>query len=201
MGHCARKRKDYAIGLRIAMDSLRLRWSWRGQMHYDQAKKKADEALAAWNDTFVMRDLPRRDAGVPPVRTHQSLEPPPRIAGKMIIMGCWNFSLEICSKPTRLQQRFQWDRGRTTRCRFSRPDYPDISLGDISGFEVARRLKCRVARLNHLLDTPRRHGFRRAAFGLGVQDMYSSSRSLQTLKLPSPLVLAEPVQPPSADVW
>ena len=34
-----------AIGLRIAMDNLRLRWSERGQMAYEEAKKTADEAL------------------------------------------------------------------------------------------------------------------------------------------------------------
>src|SRR5271154_2409967 len=39
-----------AIGLRIAMDSLRLRWSERGQMAYEEAKKTADKALAAWNE-------------------------------------------------------------------------------------------------------------------------------------------------------
>ena len=42
--------KTAAIGLRIAMDNLRLRWSERGQMAYEEAKKIADETLTAWNE-------------------------------------------------------------------------------------------------------------------------------------------------------
>ena len=43
-------RKTAAIGLRIALDNLRLRWSERGQTAYDNAKKAANETLSAWNE-------------------------------------------------------------------------------------------------------------------------------------------------------
>ena len=38
--------KTAAIGLRIAKDNIRIRWSERGQMAYEEAKKTANETLS-----------------------------------------------------------------------------------------------------------------------------------------------------------
>jgi len=108
--------------------------SWRGQMHYDQAKKKADEALAAWNEHIVIARPARGAPESSRSGQHQSLEPPPRIAGRYNY-GIWNFSLECCSKPTRLQQRFQWDAVVQHAAPSPRPDYPGYLFRDISGLK------------------------------------------------------------------
>ena len=38
-----------AIGLRVAADNLRLKWSWQAQTQHEEKKNAADTALQAWN--------------------------------------------------------------------------------------------------------------------------------------------------------
>ena len=70
--------KTAAIGLRIAMDNLRLRWSERGQLAYEKAKKATDETLAAWNEHIRKCEM-CRDAkpGLVPARAGSSIRPTP----------------------------------------------------------------------------------------------------------------------------
>ena len=72
--------KTAAIGLRIAMDNLRLRWSERGQMAYEEAKKIANETLSAWNE-HIRRCEICRDAKpeLVPARTNSGFVTAPTV--------------------------------------------------------------------------------------------------------------------------
>ena len=62
--------KTAAIGVRIATDNIRLRWSERGQIAYEEAKKTANEALIAWNEHIRKCEICRSaKPGPVPVKT------------------------------------------------------------------------------------------------------------------------------------
>ena len=73
-------RKTAAIGLRIALDNLRLRWSERGQTAYDNAKKAANETLSAWNEHIRTCELCRgATSELLPPRKHSGFVTAPTI--------------------------------------------------------------------------------------------------------------------------
>jgi CheY-like chemotaxis protein len=131
-----------AIGLRIARDGIRLRWSWQGQMRHDEAKKTADETLAAWNEHIrdcqvcsgagsgLVQD--RIDFVTAPTLllvddNHALLQ---RLVG--MLQPTYKIAAALSCGATVVDQ-----------AAALQPDLIilDISLGDLSGFEVAKRLK------------------------------------------------------------
>jgi CheY-like chemotaxis protein len=172
--------KTAAIGLRIAMDNLRLRWSERGQVAYDNAKKTADDALAAWNQHIrnceICRDAKPR---LMPARTNSGFVTVPRIlivddnhALLEHLVGMLEPTYEIaaalCNGTAVVDQAVAL-----------LPDLIilDISLGDLSGFEVARRLKktgCPAKII--FLSLHEDMDFVGAAFGLGASGFVFKSR-------------------------
>jgi CheY-like chemotaxis protein len=186
--------KTAAIGLRIAMDNLRLRWSERGQVAYDNAKKTADDALAAWNQHIrnceICRDAKPR---LMPARTNSGFVTVPRIlivddnhALLEHLVGMLEPTYEIaaalCNGTAVVDQAVAL-----------LPDLIilDISLGDLSGFEVARRLKktgCPAKII--FLSLHEDMDFVGAAFGLGASGFVFKSRLCTDLETAIAAVLS-----------
>jgi CheY-like chemotaxis protein len=172
--------KTAAIGLRIAMDNLRLRWSERGQMAYDVAKKTANDALTAWNEHIRNCEI-CRDAkpALVPARTNSGFVTAPRIlliddnhAVLELLVGMleptYRIVAALCNGTTVVDQ-----------AAALLPDLIilDISLGEVSGFEVARRLKkagCPAKII--FLSLHEDMDFVGAAFGLGASGYVFKSR-------------------------
>ena len=133
-----------AIGLHVAMDNIRLRWSWQGQMQYEAAKKTADEALTAWSEHTRNCAICRNaNLGLVPASTKSELL---SIPGVLLVDD--NHAL-LQSLAGMLQHTYRilgaLSNGAAVieQAAALVPDLIilDISLGDISGFEIARRLK------------------------------------------------------------
>ena len=161
-----------AIGIRIAMDNLRRRWSERGQMAYDEAKKTADEALAAWNEHIRNCEI-CRDAkpGLMPATTSSGFVTAPTIllvddnqALLELLVGMLEPTYKIAAALSNGTEVID-------QAAALLPDLIilDISLGDVSGFEVARQLKragCPAKII--FLSLHEDMDFVGAAFGLGA---------------------------------
>jgi CheY-like chemotaxis protein len=150
--------KTAAIGLRIAMDNLRLRWSERGQMAYEAAKKTADEALAAWNEHIrnceICRDAEPR---LVPARTNSGFVTAPTIllvddnhAVLEVLVGMleptYKIAATLCSGTAGVLSTAALGCAAEEVVDQAAALHPDliildVSLGDVSGFEVAKRLK------------------------------------------------------------
>jgi CheY-like chemotaxis protein len=172
--------KTAAIGLRIAMDNLRLRWSERGQMAYEEAKKTANEALSTWNEHARNCEI-CRDAkpGLVPPRTNSGFVTAPTIllvddnhAVLEHLVGMleptYKIAAALCNGTVVVD-----------KAAALLPDLIilDISLRDISGFEVARRLKkagCPAKII--FLSLHEDMDFVGAAFGLGASGFVFKSR-------------------------
>jgi CheY-like chemotaxis protein len=172
--------KTAAIGLRIALDNLRLRWSERGQMAYEEAKKTANEALNAWNEHIRNCEI-CRDAKpeLVPARTTSGFVTAPTIllvddnhAVLELLVGMleptYKIAATLCNGTAVVDQ-----------AAALHPDLIilDVSLGDISGFEVARRLKkagCPAKII--FLSLHEDMDFVGAAFGLGASGYVFKSR-------------------------
>ncbi len=169
-----------AIGLRIAMDNLRLRWSERGQMAYEEAKKTANEALNAWNEHIRNCEI-CRDAKpeLVPAKTNSGFVTTPTIllvddnhAVLELLVGMleptYKIAAMLCNGAAVVEQ-----------AAALHPDLIilDISLGDASGFEVAKRLKragCPAKII--FLSLHEDMDFVGAAFGLGASGYVFKSR-------------------------
>jgi CheY-like chemotaxis protein len=172
--------KTAAIGLRIAMDNLRLRWSERGQIAYEEAKKTSNEALSAWNE-HARNCETCRDAkpGLVPAKANSGFVTAPTIllvddnhAVLEHLVGMleptYKIAAALCNGTVVVD-----------KAAALLPDLIvlDISLGDISGFEVARRLKkagCPAKII--FLSLHEDMDFVGAAFGLGASGFVFKSR-------------------------
>ena len=172
--------KTAAIGLRIAMDNLRLRWSEQGQLAYEKARKTADEALAAWNEHIrtceICRDAKPR---LMPARTNSGFVTAPTIllvddnhAVLEVLVGMleptYKIAATLCNGTAVVDQ-----------AAALLPDLIilDVSLGDISGFEVAKRLKRAGSPAKIIfLSLHEDMDFVGAAFGLGASGYVFKSR-------------------------
>jgi CheY-like chemotaxis protein len=172
--------KTAAIGLRIAMDNLRLRWSERGQMAYEEAKKTADKALAAWNEHIrnceICRDVKPE---LVPARTNSGFVTAPTIllvddnhAVLEVLVGMleptYKIAATLCNGTAVVDQ-----------AAALHPDLIilDVSLGDVSGFEVAKRLKRAGSPAKIIfLSLHEDMDFVGAAFGLGASGYVFKSR-------------------------
>jgi CheY-like chemotaxis protein len=183
-----------AIGLRIAWDSMGLRWSWQAQTRFDEAQKTANQALAAWKehirDCQVCRGtrselLPGRtksEFGTNPtvllVDDNQALLE--LLVG--ILQPTYNIAATSCNGSAVVDQ-----------AAALLPDLIilDISLGEVSGFEVARRLKkagcpAKIIFLTIHEDTD----FADVAFGLGASGYVFKSRLATDLENAIAIVLS-----------
>jgi len=172
--------KTAAIGLRIAMDSLRLRWSERGQMAYEEAKKTADKALAAWNEHIrnceICRDVKPE---LVPARTNSGFVTAPTI----LLVDDNHAVLEVLAgmlEPTyKIAATLCNGTAVVDQAAALHPDLIilDVSLGDVSGFEVAKRLKKAGSPAKIIfLSLHEDMDFVGAAFGLGASGYVFKSR-------------------------
>jgi CheY-like chemotaxis protein len=169
-----------AIGLRIALGSIRLRWSWQGQMRYDEANKTANEALAAWNEHI--RDCETcRDARSGLVSSRMKAE---LVSAPAILLVDDNHAL-LELLVGMLQQTYKIAAALSNGAAVLEqaaallPDLIilDISLGDISGLEVARQLKKAGCPAKIIFLTLHEDmDFVGAAFGLGASGYVFKSR-------------------------
>ena len=172
--------KTAAIGLRIAMDNLRIRWSERGQMAYENAKKTAGEALTAWNEHIRNCETCReaKPALVPP-RPNSGFVTAPTI----LLVDDNHAVLELLVgmlEPTyKIAGTLCNGTSVVDRAAALLPDLIilDISLGDVSGFEVARRLQKAGSPAKIIfLSLHEDMDFVGAAFGLGASGFVFKSR-------------------------
>jgi CheY-like chemotaxis protein len=172
--------KTAAIGLRIATDNIRLRWSERGQMAYEEAKKAANEALTAWNEHIASCEICRE---AKPELMAARMNSGFVTASTILLVDDNHALLELLVGI--LQQTFNIAGALSNGAAVLEqaaallPDLIilDISLGDISGFEVARRLKkaCSPAKII-FLSLHEDMDFAGAAFGLGASGYVFKSR-------------------------
>jgi CheY-like chemotaxis protein len=172
--------KTAAIGLRIAMDNLRLRWSELGQIAYEKAKKTADEALAAWNEHARNCEI-CYDAKpeLVPARTNSGFVTVPRILLVDDNHAVLEHLVEMLEPTYKIAATLCRGTAVVEQAAALLPDLIilDISLGDISGFEVARRLKragCPAKII--FLSLHEDMDFVGAAFGLGASGFVFKSR-------------------------
>src|ERR1700733_2032075 len=172
--------KTAAIGLRIAMDNLRLRWSEQGQIAYEKAKKTADEALAAWNEHARKCEI-CYDAkpALVPARTSSGFVTAPTILLVDDNHAVLELLVEMLEPTYKIAATLCRGAAVVEHAAALLPDLIilDISLGDISGFEVARRLKrvgCPAKII--FLSLHEDMDFVGAAFGLGASGFVFKSR-------------------------
>jgi CheY-like chemotaxis protein len=169
-----------AIGLRVAIGNIRLRWSWQGQMAYNEAKKTANEALTAWNEHIRNCEICRyARSGHVPVRTNSGF-----VSATTILLVDDNRAL-LELLVGMLQQTYNIAAALSNGAAVVEqaaalvPDLIilDISLGDVSGFEIARRLKKAGCPAKIIFLTLHEDmDFAGAAFGLGASGYVVKSR-------------------------
>jgi CheY-like chemotaxis protein len=178
--------RNTSIGLRIAMDNLRLRWTERAQMAYEEAKKSASEALSAWNGHISHCEI-CRDAkpGLAPARTNSGfvtaptillVEQNPAVLELLVAMlePTYKITAALCNGTAVVAQ-----------AAALLPDLIilDMSLADISAFEVAKRLKSTGCRAKIIfLSLHEDIDFAGAAFGLGASGYVLTSRVVTDLE-------------------
>ena len=169
-----------AIGLRIALDGIRLRWSRPAQMHYDAAKKTADETLTAWNQHIHKCEICRdAESGLVPDRTDSELVTAPAILLVDDNYALLELLVGILEPTYKIATALSNGAAVVEQAAALLPDVIilDISLGDVSGFEVARRLKkagCPAKII--FLSLHEDMDFVGAAFGLGASGYVFKSR-------------------------
>ncbi len=169
-----------AIGVRIATDNLRLRWSERGQKAYEEAKKIANETLSAWNE-HIRRCEICRDAKPELVRarTNSGFVTAPRVLLVDDNHGLLELLVGMLEPNYKIAAALCNGTAVVDQATALLPDLIilDISLGDVSGFEVARRLKrsgCPAKII--FLSLHEDMDFVCAAFGLGASGYVFKSR-------------------------
>jgi CheY-like chemotaxis protein len=167
--------KTAAIGLRIASDSLQLRWSWQGQMAYDKAKKSANEALTSWNE-HIRNCVVCRDARSGIVA---ELVTAPAVLLVDDNQALLELLVGMLQQTYKIAAALSHGAAVVEHATALLPDLIilDISLGDVSGFEVARRLKkagCPAKII--FLSLHEDMDYVGAAFGLGASGYVFKSR-------------------------
>jgi CheY-like chemotaxis protein len=172
--------KTAAIGLRIAMDNLRIRWSQRGQTAYENAKQTATDALTAWNEHIRNCEICcNAKPALVPARTNSGFVTVPAI----LLVDDNHAVLELLAEmlePTyKIAGALCNGTAVVDQATALLPDLIilDISLGDVSGFEVARRLqKAGCPAKIIFLSLHEDMDFVGAAFGLGASGFVFKSR-------------------------
>lgn len=182
-----------AIGLRIAMDNIRLRWSRQGQSAHDKAQKAANEALAAWNEHSRSCEI-CRDArsGLVPPTTNSDLVIAPTVLLVDDNRGLLELLVGMLQKSYKIAAALSSGAAVVEQAAALLPDLIilDISLGDMSGFEVARRLnKAGCPAKIIFLSLHEDMDFVGAAFGLGASGYVFKSRLTTDLEIAIAAVL------------
>jgi CheY-like chemotaxis protein len=172
--------KTAAIGLRIAMDNLRLRWSERGQMAYDEAQKTADDTLASWN--YHIRNCEICCDATPALvaaGTNSGIVTAPTLLIVDDNHDLLELLVQMLQHTYKIAATLSKGVAVVEQAAALHPDLIilDISLGDMSGFEVARRLKkagCPAKII--FLSLHEDMDFVRAGFGLGASGYVFKSR-------------------------
>jgi CheY-like chemotaxis protein len=172
--------KVAAIGLRIAVDDLQLRWSWQAQIRYDAKKSVADKALTAWQE-HIQYCPTCRDARV-------RLEPDelkPDVVASPVLLLVDDSPLFLQLLGEMLQGTYKIAAALSSGAEVVEqaaallPDLIilDISLGAVNGFEVARRLKIAGCPAKIIFLTLHEDmAFVAAAFTLGASGFVCKSR-------------------------
>jgi CheY-like chemotaxis protein len=188
----AEARKTAAIGLRIAKDSMGLPWSWQGQMRLDEAKKTADEALAAWNE-HIRGCLVCRNAGSGLVQDRADFVTTPTVLLVDDNHALLDQLIGMLQSTYRIAAALSCGATVVDQAAALQPDLIilDISLGDVNGFEVAKRLKsagcsAKVIFLTLYEDMD----FAEAAFSLGARGYVFKSRLPTDLEIAISTVLS-----------
>jgi CheY-like chemotaxis protein len=172
--------KTAAIGLRIAMDNLRFRWSEQRQKAYEEAKKSANEALTAWNGHIHNCEMCRgAKPGLFPAKTNSGFVTAPTILLVDDNHALLELLVEMLQQTFKIAAALSHGLGVVEQAAAFLPDLIilDISLGDVSGFEVAKRLKeagCPAKII--FLSLHEDMDFVGAAFGLGASGFVFKSR-------------------------
>ena len=172
--------KTAAIGVRIAMDNIRLRWSERGQMAYEEAKKTATEALTAWNEHIRKCEICREaKPGLVPARTNSGFVTAPTVLLADDNHALLELLVQMLQHTYKIAAALSNGAAVVEQAAALLPDLIilDISLGDMSGFEVARKLKkagCPAKII--FLSLHEDMDFVRAGFGLGASGYVFKSR-------------------------
>ncbi len=178
--------KTAAIGLRVAMDNLRLRWSEPGQIAYEKAKKTADEALAAWNEhTRNCEICYNPEPKLMPARTNSGFVTAPTILLVDDNHEVLEYLVEMLEPTYKIVAALCNGTMAVDQAAALHPDLIilDISLGDVSGFEIARRLKkagCKAKII--FLSLHEDMDFVGTAFGLGASGFVFKSRMTTDLE-------------------
>jgi PleD family two-component response regulator len=172
--------KTTAIGLRIAMDDIRLRWSERGKMAYEEAQKIANETLRAWNEHISRCEI-CRDAKpeLVPARTNSGFVTAPTVLLVDDSRALLEHLVGMLEPTYKIAAALCNGTAVVDQAAALLPDLIilDISLGDVSGFEVAKRLKragCPAKII--FLSLHEDMDFISAAFGLGASGYVFKSR-------------------------
>jgi CheY-like chemotaxis protein len=171
-------RRMAAIGLRLALDDLRLRWSRQGQMRYEAKKSAADEAQTAWNE-HVQNCQTCRDTGTEFAELGAESPSSPVLLLVDDNPAILEMLVGMLQQTYRIAAALSDGAAVVERAAALRPDLIilDLSLGDVNGFEVARRLKnagCPAKVIFLTLHEDR--AFVVAAFGLGASGYVFKSR-------------------------
>jgi CheY-like chemotaxis protein len=171
--------KTAAIGVRIAMDNIRRRWSEQGQIAYEEAKKTANEALTAWNVHIRKCEICSAKPGPVPVRTSSGFVTAPTLLLADDNHAMLEGLVQMLQHTYKIAAALSNGAAVIEQAAELRPDVIilDISLGDMSGFEVARKLKkagCPAKII--FLSLHEDMDFVRAGFGLGASGYVFKSR-------------------------
>ena len=179
-------RRAAAIELRIALEGIRLRWSRLGQTRYNQAKKTADETWRALNDHIRTCEICRHSrSGLQSAELTPEFVPTPALlladgnpAFLELIIGMLQDTYQIAGALSSGDAVVE-------QAAKLQPDVIilDISLGDVNGLEVAKRLKqagcpAKIIFLTLYEDMD----FADAAFHLGASGYVFKSRISTDLK-------------------
>jgi CheY-like chemotaxis protein len=176
------------------MENIRLRWGWQGQMAYDEAKKTANETLTAWNQHIrnceVCRDA---KSGLLPATTNSGIVTAPAVLLVDDNRALLELVVGMLQQTYNIAAALSNGAAVVEQAAALLPDLIilDISLGDVSGFEVARRLKKAGCPAKIIFLTLHEDmDFVGAAFGLGASGYVFKSRLTTDLENAIAIVLS-----------
>jgi DNA-binding NarL/FixJ family response regulator len=161
-------------------------------MRHDEAKKTADEALAAWNE-HVRGCLVCSNAGTGPVQDRADFVITPTVLLVDNNHALLDQLVRMLQPNCKIAATLSCGAMVVDRAAALQPDLIilDISLGDVNGFEVAKRLKSAGCSAKIIFLTLHEDmEFADAAFGLGAWGFIFKSRLTVDLEIAISAVLS-----------